>query len=251
MYDATMGRDARTGTRGGATSTSASFRKELVVKREGDLWTLDQALEGRHISVGTGVGSFVVDTGRSSLDVVWKQRRRSPAVVSQQLNQQGTMLFNGRRDGVLVAWDLRVSPAEGPPQSWESREVFGEDTGICALRMVRPDETQVVSGTYGGRIRLWDLRCTARPVHDFHGIRSSGKRYGISLGRSWEGRDAYLFAPGSDPVVHAWDLQTSRHLDAIRCEDGIPDALACARWNEKLTLFVATPHEETVYLKPK
>lgn len=220
---------------------------ECTLRGKGDLWTLEQTHDGKKISVGSEAGAFVVNAERTTMDLLWSEPRKQHAAMAQQFDRTGNLLYNGRRNGSIVVYDLRQGPNRGQQGSDAGKLLVRENTGISTLQLVRPNETYLISGTFGGRIQLWDVRAAKQPVHTFVGLNSGGMQYDVALGKSAQMMDAYVVAPGADSKVKVWDILTAKLLSSIDCGEEMPDKVACTRWGGQFTVWVASERGEQAY----
>lgn len=232
---------------GAPTEVHIRSKCECVLRGKGDFWTLEYAQDGRKISVGSESGAFVVNAERTTMDILWNEPRKDLAALAQQFDGTGNLLYNGRRNGNIVLYDLRASPRGEQSKMHKGKLLARENTGVCTLQLVRPQETYLISGTFGGKMRLWDVRAAKTPVHEFQGLDGGGMQYDIALGKDARGMDTYVVAPGADAKVRVWDIHTAELLTSIKCGLQVPDRVVCTRWKGQFAVWVALEREERIY----
>lgn len=232
---------------GAPTEVHIRSKCECVLRGKGDFWTLEYAQDGTKISVGSETGAFVVNAERTTMDVLWNEPRKNLAALAQQFDCTGNLLYNGRRNGRIVLYDLRTSPCGEQGRMDMGKLLARANTGVCTLQLARPHETYLISGTFGGAMHLWDVRAAKAPVHVFRGLDRGGMQYDIALGKDARGMDTYVAAPGADAKVGVWNIRTAELLTSIDCGEQMPDRVACNRWRGQFAVWVALEREERIY----
>jgi len=150
---------------------------------------------------------------------------------------RGSVLFSGADDGLLKAWDLRVPHrATGAPgggggggggvASAELAAVCGatcHGAGVTALACSPADEHQLLSGSYDGVVRLWDVRAFGGGVGG--GRRPRPVAESLALGGGvwrlrWDGAGRSVLVAGMHGGAHVLAMSGACLRDDIGCSSG-------------------------------
>jgi len=191
------------------TATGREFQEPLTHNFK--VVDLAVAADGNKLVVGTGkedgsVGEAVI------WDLTSRQQLCDPivhesAIVSVAINRDSRLFATGSSDG-----DVRVFDMATTTEVYHSTEPKG---WTKALQFVQ-DGTYLVSGSYDGLVRLWDMTNPGQdPRRGSVDVKSRIEAIRVAPG------DRTILIGTSVGNVYFWDTRTQQHSGFLRCLPGI------------------------------
>ena len=133
----------------------------------------------------------------------------------------GQMLASAGGDGLLRVWDVSAA-LQGDDQRWMRRliQIPGADRYVTSLAF-SPDNRYLVTGTYNGDVRVWDLNACERdrPVCNSQ-IWLERDYVGVAPVVKFSPSGRYLAASNYDGTVTLWNWSSGQVLSVLEPETG-------------------------------
>ncbi|XP_011096865.1 DDB1- and CUL4-associated factor 4 [Sesamum indicum] len=184
------------------------------------LWTADCDPEGKHAAIGTnrGVVLLNMETRVSS----WVLHSKSD-VLSVQLDQSGTSIICGLRNGAIMTIDTRQRQIK---RGGHSSSAVSMPSSICCLASLKLWDQYFVASSMDGSIKLYDHRLTQRgPVQSYEGNVNSHTRIEIGIDPS----EKVVMSGGEDFYIRLWNIKSGELLFKDRFMNSIPSAVCWPR----------------------
>ncbi|GAM29326.1 hypothetical protein SAMD00019534_125020, partial [Acytostelium subglobosum LB1] len=218
-----------------------SVAKTLRLKNE-SVWSSEWHPFGAHLSIGGSGSVYLYDLFH---DAIHKQHNSKSDVFAQSFGSNGSLLFNGSRDGQIRTYDLRFkssnivqsfnqsssndNPFSGVdiasiwpdsshqpsvwPKLWMTRHSGGEGlsvkSSICSIQSLRDDNYLIVS-SMNGQLVKWDRRVGRICVHyDQHCNSHTMLKFTVTDDQN------LLISGGEDRYVRIWNLHNGSLLRTL------------------------------------
>ncbi|CAI4230297.1 unnamed protein product [Auanema sp. JU1783] len=154
------------------------------------------------VSIGMGECARILDIIAESSFVISSKKKN---VISQQFSSDGNLLFMGLRAENAIQSDLRM------PSKHVTASLKGTRNTSYLRVLEHTHPNSLVTDTFAGELKLWDLRRPDRELREFKGHANSHYRLPAFV----DSNEQFLFAVGEDEVTRGWSLATGDMLCEI------------------------------------